>query len=91
MEELLKHDLEDAIFYLRVSELLIILPVMEVGADSEGKGVCLTLGEDETSYLNIWDDTTVKKVRRPANVIAEFEWCYLIEQNGTHIGYIGKK
>lgn len=91
MEELLKYDLEDAIFYLRVSELLIVLPVMEVGADSNGKGITLTLGEDESSYLNIWDDTKVKKVRRPANVIAEFEWCYLIEQNGKHIGYLGKR
>jgi hypothetical protein len=46
---------------------------------------------DNDSELIIWTETTVRKVSRPGNIIAKFDWCYLIKNTeGEVLGYIGK-
>lgn len=90
MEELLKRDLEEAHYYLNISNLIIVLPITDIAASEDG--VTLTLGEDNDSSITIWKEASeVKRVRRPTGIIGEFEWCYLIKNEyKENIGYIGK-
>lgn len=90
MEELLKHDLEEAYYYLNLPNIFIKLPITDVMCSDDG--LTLTLGNDTYSTLNIWKDASeVKKVRRPSNIIGEFAWCYLIRNEYKEdIGYIAK-
>lgn len=90
MEELLKHDLEEANYYLNMPNLIIILPITDIAISNDG--VTLTLGEDNSSSITIWKEASeVKKVRKPTGVIGEFEWCYLIKNEyKENIGYIGR-
>lgn len=94
MEELLKHDLEEAYFYMKISDLYIKLPIVEViqGEETNPDGMTLMLGNDDASHLIIWrDGTEVKKVRRPSNIIGNFEYCYLIKNSDKElVGYIGR-
>lgn len=87
MEELLKHDLEEATFYYSKSDLVLRLPVLDISKSDDG--ISLELGDN--SHLIIWHDSEVKKVKRPSNFIGEFEYCYLIKNSEKeNIGYIGK-
>lgn len=90
MEELLKSDLAEAHYYLNIPNLIIVLPITDIAASEDG--LTLTLGEDNTSSITIWKESSeVKKVRRPTGIIGEFEWCYLIKNEYKEdIGYIGK-
>lgn len=90
MEELLKHDLEEANYYLNMPNLIIILPITDIAISNDG--VTLTLGEDKTSSITIWKKASeVKRIRRPTGIIGEFEWCYLIKNEyKENIGYIGR-
>ena len=90
MEELLKHDLEEANYYLNMPNLIIILPITDIATSDDG--TTLTLGEDNYSSITIWREASeIKKVKRPAGVIGEFEWCYLIKNEyKENIGYIGR-
>lgn len=90
MEELLKHDLEEANYYLNMPNLIIILPITDIATSDDG--ITLTLGEDNYSSITIWREASeIKKVKRPAGVIGEFEWCYLIKNEyKENIGYIGR-
>lgn len=91
MGELLKHDLEDAYFYMYLSNLLIKLPINETIVSDDG--INLELGSDGYSHLIIWKEASeVIKVRKPSNFVSEFEWCYLIKNEYKEpIGYIGKR
>ena len=90
MEEILKHDLEEAHYYLYTPNLIIMLPITDIAISEDG--VTLTLGEDNTSSITIWKEASeVKRVRRPTGVIGKFDWCYLIKNEyKENIGYIGK-
>ncbi|MBC5630633.1 hypothetical protein H8S20_17380 [Clostridium sp. NSJ-6] len=90
MEELLKHDLEDAYFYMHIPNLIIKLPISEVVVSEDG--INLELGTDGNSTLTIWKEASeVIKVRRPSNIVGIFEYCYLIKNEYKEpIGYIGK-
>ena len=90
MEELLKHDLEDAYYYLYLPNLIIKLPIVDI-AESDC-GITLTLGNDDFSSITIWKEASeVIEVRRPDMLIAKFDWCYLIRNEYKEpIGYIGK-
>lgn len=90
MEELLKHDLEEAYFYMHIPNLIIKLPIVEVVASDDG--INLELGTDGSSTLIIWKEASeVIKVRRPSNIVGTFEYCYLIKNEYKEpIGYIGK-
>ena len=34
----------------------------------------------------------IKPIKRPGNIIAKFEWCYILRDiNGDCLGYVGKK
>jgi len=90
MEEILKHDLEEAHYYLNMPNLIIALPITDVAVSEDG--MTLTLGEDNTSSITIWKEASeVKRVKRPPNVIGAFDWCYLIKNEyKENIGYIGK-
>ena len=90
MEELLKHDLEEAFYYMHIPNLIIKLPISDVSISDDG--ITLELGTDGYSTLTIWkEESKVIKVRRPDNIIGTFEYCYLIKNEyKEHIGYIGK-
>lgn len=90
MEELLQHDLEESHYYLNIPNLIIVLPITDIAASEDG--LTLTLGEEKTSSITIWKEASeVKRVRRPAGIIGEFEWCYLIKNEyKENIGYIGR-
>lgn len=90
MEELLKHDLEEAFYYLAYPNLTIRMPITDVASSADG--ITLTLGDDRYSSLTIWKEASeVKKVKRPSNIIGEFEYCYLIRNEYKEpIGYIGR-
>lgn len=36
MEELLKYDLEEASYYLNISNLIIVLPITDIAASEDG-------------------------------------------------------
>lgn len=88
MDELLKHDLEDAYYYLYQPNLCIKLPITGI-VESED-GIVLELGSDNCSNITIWREASdIKKVRRPNNILGKFDWCYLIKNEYKEpIGYI---
>lgn len=87
MEELLKHDLEEAYFFYSKSDLVLRLPITDIAKSEDG--ISLYLGDD--SHLIIWNDSEVKRVKRPSNFIGDFEYCYLIKNSDKElIGYIGR-
>ncbi len=88
MEELLKHDLEEAYYYLYQPNLCIKLPITDVIIADDG--LTLNLGNDDYSTLTIWKEASeVKKVKRPDNILGEFDWCYSIKNEYKEpIGYI---
>lgn len=90
MEELLKHDLEEAFYYMHMPNLIIKLPIVDVSISDDG--ITLEIGTDGKSTLTIWKEASeIIKVRRPSNIIGEFKYCYLIKNEYKEpIGYIGK-
>lgn len=89
MEELLKHDLEEAYYYLYLPNLIIKLPIVDI-AESDS-GIALTLGDNNGELIIFKEASEVRRVRRPDNIIGNFEWCYLIKNEYKEpIGYIGK-
>lgn len=59
------------------------------------KSKVIDIKEDEIFFENgklaILRETEIKKVRRPSNIIGEFEWCYIIKNTDADtIGWIGK-
>ena len=90
MDELLKHDLEYAYYYMHQPNLIIKLPITDIAISNDG--ITLSLGNDDFSSITIWKDASeVVEVRRPDMIIAKFQWCYLIKNEYKEpIGYIGK-
>lgn len=89
MEELLKHNLEEGYYYMYQPNLIIKLPITDI-AESDC-GIALTLGDDNGELIIFKEASEVRRVRRPDNIIGNFEWCYLIKNEYKEpIGYIGK-
>lgn len=86
MEELLKHDLEEACFYYSKSDLVLRIPVTDIAQSDDG--ISFYLGDE--SHLIVWHDSEVKRVERPDNFTGDFEYCYQIQNSSKEIlGYIG--
>lgn len=83
----LKDKLSNGIFYYCTYGALIKVPVLEVIKNND---VSITVRLEHDGFIDIFDDNLVE-VRRPANIIAKFEWCYMIlDHVNEPMGYIGK-
>lgn len=86
MEEL-KEQLQEGTFYYQKFDLLFKDKVKEIVAAAPG----ILEVNFECGYVTVFIDK-IKKVKRPSNIIAEFEYCYLLKNSyDEYIGYIGKK
>lgn len=80
--------IEEGYYYFYKFDLLIRLGIYKMVSEDGGAKIKFAGNSGE---LTIWTDTTVKKVSRPSNIIQNFEWCYVINNNqGEVLGYIGK-
>jgi hypothetical protein len=87
-QKLLCEVLEDGFYYFYKFDLFIKLAIKKSVSED---GAIKIKFEDSDSELIIWTETIVKKVSRPGNIIAKFDWCYFIKNTeGEVLGYIGK-
>ena len=84
-DEKLKEQLQQGTFYYHKLGLLV-----------KGKVNIVLQVSNDTLNVNFVGGCVevykIKSVKRPANIIAEFEWCYLLKNEYDDvIGYIGKR
>lgn len=85
--EELKEQLLKGTFYYYKSNLFIKSEITRV---VEMEGIFLEISF-ECGNVDVFIDN-IKPVRRPGNIIAKFEWCYLLKNEDNEcIGYIGLK
>ena len=89
MEKLINKKLEDGFFYFQLHNIFIKSKINKVIGE-KNLTKYLTL-EFNCGRLEIHKRTSVIEIKRPPNIMIEFEWCYRIENlNGEFLGYIGK-
>lgn len=83
----LKEQLQQGTFYRYEPGFFIKSEVKRV---VEMEGIFLQISF-ECGNVDVFTDK-IKPVRRPGNIIAKFEWCYMLKnEDGACIGYIGLK
>lgn len=83
----LKNQLPKGMFYYCTYGALIKVPVKDVVVKSE---LFAVVKLEHGGFVDIIAGR-MKKVRRPSNIIADFKWCYLIQDEECEfIGYIGE-
>lgn len=85
--EQLKEQLSKGIFYYCCYGALIKVPVKEV---INNNNVSLTVRLEHDGFIDIFTDN-LKEVKRPENIIADFNWCYkILDHDNEPLGYIGE-
>lgn len=83
----LKEQIKEGTFYYQKFDLLFKDRIKEAIAAAPG----ILEVSFECGHVTVFIDK-MKKVKRPSNIIAEFEYCYLLKNSyDEYIGYIGKK
>jgi hypothetical protein len=87
-QKFLSEDIAEGYFYHYNFDLFIKLKIDKI--IYEGKKIEVRFN-NSSGFLEIWENTKIKKVSRPGNIIQKFQWCYSIkDSSGTILGYIGK-
>lgn len=80
-------DLTEGFYYFYKHDLFIKSRIIKT-THNIGGGLEIKFDNGE---IIIWENSLVKPVRRPPNIINQFYWCYSIKNTyGDIIGYIGK-
>lgn len=87
MEELKEQILKGTFYYSKPGALLVKGKVYNVINYDDGELEIFFTG----GIVSIYKDK-LKKIRRPADIIGAFKWCYLLKNDDNEcIGYIGEK
>lgn len=88
LNDLIKRNLEDGFFYFQLHNVFIRAKIKRVvGRKTLTKYLII---EFENGNIDIHSKTRVTEIKRPKNILTEFEWCYEIRnEDDEFLGYIG--
>ena len=88
IEDLISKNLEEGFFYFQLHNIFIKSKINKVrGRKSMTKYLTV---EFDNGHLDIHTKTKLTEIKRPPNIMTEFDWCYRIENtDGEFLGYLG--
>ena len=89
IEKLISKNLEEGFFYFQLHNIFIKSKINKVkGRKTLTKYLIL---EFDNGHLDIHTKTKIIEIKKPPNMMVEFDWCYRVENMcGEFLGYLGK-